>query len=342
VIFEARTVGETSIPAGSRLPLVQFEDIIQTLSQNQPLLFSDYRTIVDPRPGIQRLLKDGLLSTCSLPLFSQGSLIGMFSMHSEIPGFFDDERISLGREVANQVAIAITQNQLVEGLRESEDRYHSFFQNSMDAILLTAPDGTIQAANPAACKMFGRTEAEICELGRNGLVDQHDPRLATLLAERTQTGKSFGELTMLRKDGSPFPVEISSSLFVDKYGNSCANMIVRDITERVLAEKKVAQMRRLYATLSQVNQSIVHIKSQDELFQSICDVAVKFGEFSLAWVGLLDEDTGNVSPVKATGLDLSQWPFPIVNIYRGDLKNGLIATALRTDKVKISEDMLME
>jgi transcriptional regulator with GAF, ATPase, and Fis domain len=37
VIFDAKTVSETSIPAGSRLPVALFQDIIQTLSQNQPI-----------------------------------------------------------------------------------------------------------------------------------------------------------------------------------------------------------------------------------------------------------------------------------------------------------------
>src|SRR4029079_10331405 len=40
-----------------------------------------------------------------------------FSLSSDIPGFFDEEIINLGREVANQVAIAITQSNLFEALR---------------------------------------------------------------------------------------------------------------------------------------------------------------------------------------------------------------------------------
>jgi PAS domain S-box-containing protein len=118
VIFGVRTVGETSIPRGRRLPLAQFKGFIPTLLQNQPILFSDFRELADPGPAIQALLHDGLRSTCSLPLFSQGALIGMFSMHSEIPAFFDEEKIGLGREVANQVAIAITQSRLIEALQQ--------------------------------------------------------------------------------------------------------------------------------------------------------------------------------------------------------------------------------
>jgi light-regulated signal transduction histidine kinase (bacteriophytochrome) len=52
-----------------------------------------------------------------LPLFSQNSLIGSFSLFSESTGFFNEEKINLCREVANQVAIAIMQSNLLEALR---------------------------------------------------------------------------------------------------------------------------------------------------------------------------------------------------------------------------------
>jgi signal transduction histidine kinase/CheY-like chemotaxis protein len=43
--------------------------------------------------------------------------MGFISLSSVLPGFFNEEIINLGREVANQVAIAITQNRLFEDLR---------------------------------------------------------------------------------------------------------------------------------------------------------------------------------------------------------------------------------
>jgi PAS domain S-box-containing protein len=112
-----------------------------------------------------------------------------------------------------------------------------------------------------------------------------------------------------------------------------------DITERKKAQHDTLQMKRLYATLSQVNQMIVRVKDEMELYQVICDVAVQFGEFSLAWVGLLDETTGNVNPVAANGLDVEDWPFNRVNIRSGPVVNGLIATAIRTSKVTVSDNM---
>jgi len=45
-------------------------------------------------------------------------------------------------------------------LKESEEKYRALFDNSMDAILLSEPDGTILAANPAACDLFSQIPAD--------------------------------------------------------------------------------------------------------------------------------------------------------------------------------------
>jgi PAS domain S-box-containing protein len=112
-----------------------------------------------------------------------------------------------------------------------------------------------------------------------------------------------------------------------------------EITERIRAERQTNQMKRLYATLSQVNQTIVRVKDTNELYQALCDVAVKYGEFSLAWIGLLDETSGEIKPVAAQGLDITHWPFQLVNINRGPYKDGLVATSIRTSKVVTSENI---
>jgi PAS domain S-box-containing protein len=133
-----------------------------------------------------------------------------------------------------------------DALRESEGQFRAIFENSMDGALMTTPDGNILAANPAACRMLGRTEAEVCEAGRAGVVDIADPRLPALLEERALTGMTRGELTLVRKDGTRFPVEISSRVFKDRHGDQRTSMIFRDITERVRAEEKIRESEEKY------------------------------------------------------------------------------------------------
>lgn len=117
-------------------------------------------------------------------------------------------------------------------LAESELIYHSIFSNSFDGILLTAPDGRILAANPAACRMFGRSEEEICRLGRIGIMNLNDPRLKPAIEQREITGEFAGELTGVRSDGTIFPVELTTSVFTDSSGEQRTSMIIRDISFR--------------------------------------------------------------------------------------------------------------
>ena len=119
---------------------------------------------------------------------------------------------------------------------ENETFFEAVFQNSLDGILISAPDGSILAANPVACRMLGRSEAEIIKLGRAGMLDPSDGRIPGLLAERERSGKARGVLRMRRKDDSLFPAEISSKGYKTEDGNSRSVVIIRDITEELRAE----------------------------------------------------------------------------------------------------------
>ncbi|MEQ1683195.1 MAG: response regulator [Burkholderiaceae bacterium] len=138
----------------------------------------------------------------------------------------------------------VTQRKQAEAaLRESEELFRAFFENAIDAILVTVADGYIIAANPSACRMFQRTEAELVAGGRSVVVDPNDPRLAPALQERGTTGKWRGELGFTRGDGSVFEAELTSAVFVDRSGLNKTCTIIRDITERKQAEARVSQYR---------------------------------------------------------------------------------------------------
>jgi len=149
-----------------------------------------------------------------------------------------------------------------KALHESEIKYRAFFENSMDAILLTSPDGKIHSANQAACSMFEYTEDELIKLGRSAVEDFTDPRLSVLLAERQLKGKAQGEVTFIRKDGTRFPAEISTSLFQSKEGFERSSMIIRDITER----KKIQNELKFQADLlDNVGQAVIATDLQSKV-----------------------------------------------------------------------------
>jgi len=139
-----------------------------------------------------------------------------------------------------------------EALRESDRRFRSLFENSTDAVFLTATDGRVFAANPAACAMLGMSEREVCEKGRAGLIAPDDPRVGSAVEERISEGRVHAEFTFVRKDGSRFEGDVTS-MVLDEAGD--AFVVVRDITERKRAEAALreseARFRTLFDTMSE-------------------------------------------------------------------------------------------
>ena len=131
-------------------------------------------------------------------------------------------------------------------LKESEERFRLVMENSLDAILITNPNGSVLNANKAACNMFQMTEEEIRKAGRNGLVNLNDSNLRKLIEERKKMGYTSGELTFFRKDGTLFPADITTSFFTDSKGEPRTSLIMRDITERKKVEIKLRNSDRIF------------------------------------------------------------------------------------------------
>jgi PAS domain S-box-containing protein len=148
-------------------------------------------------------------------------------------------------------------------LQESEERYRSLWHNSLDGILMTAPDGLIFAANPAACAILGRSEKEICGAGRQSLLDRSDPQFAAGLEERARTGAYRGELTFLRPDGSLLPCDVSSTVFKDSEGRARGIVIFRDIGERKKAESARMEQEALLRQILEILPVGVWILDRD-------------------------------------------------------------------------------
>lgn len=60
---------------------------------------------------------------------------------------------------------------------------------------------------------------------------------------------------------------------------------------------------QLYQALSEINQAIVRMTSEAELFPLVCETAVRFGGVSMAWIGVADYDSGVLVPQESYGQD---------------------------------------
>jgi PAS domain S-box-containing protein len=131
----------------------------------------------------------------------------------------------------------------------SLDSWHRLlFEHSMDGILLTQPDGSVLAANPAACAILGYSQEDLCQRGRTGIVDTSDPRLAAALAQRAQNGAFRGILNFVRKNGIVFPVELASTEFQDSSVQTLTSVTFRDVSAQQHAEQALIDSEERYRT----------------------------------------------------------------------------------------------
>lgn len=140
------------------------------------------------------------------------------------------------------------------------DKYYRYaFENSLSAVLITKMDGSIVSANQAACKMFGRSEEELSQIGRNGIVDVNDPRLCPALNKREETGEASVELNFIRSNGEKFPVHVLSKIFLDDNGEKWTVIIIEDLS--------IEKERNL--TINKLHEETVYLANHDYLTDTL-------------------------------------------------------------------------
>jgi two-component system, NarL family, sensor histidine kinase UhpB len=196
----------------------------RAVSEDLPMIEERLRTLTPVNPTV--IVENRVLSRNNKVRWMQFANRGFFDSEGRLI-----EIQSVGRDITER-------RQAEQALLESEARLRAIFEHSMAGILLTSPDGRVFAANPAACRLLGRTEADICRAGRSRLVDRQDSRFYALLKERSEKGYAQGETTFIRADGTSFPVQIASTVFETGEGLR-TSIVFLDISERKRAEESI-------------------------------------------------------------------------------------------------------
>jgi CHASE3 domain sensor protein/signal transduction histidine kinase len=74
-----------------------------------------------------------------------------------------------------------------------------------------------------------------------------------------------------------------------------------EIIERENAEESVLRLNRLYKVVSQTSLAIMRTMDRETIFEEFCRIAVDDGSFKLAWVGLVDEESGELKVAASQG-----------------------------------------
>jgi PAS domain S-box-containing protein len=133
--------------------------------------------------------------------------------------------------------------------KRAEARLCAVVDHAVDGLITIDERGNVESYNPACERIFGYRSHEV--VGRNIKIlmpepyhGEHDGYLSHYAAtgEARIIGTAGREVSGRRKDGSVFPMDLSVSAFELEDGRHFSG-IVRDISARKLAERKVQQQQ---------------------------------------------------------------------------------------------------
>ncbi|PKP02452.1 MAG: hypothetical protein CVU11_11760, partial [Bacteroidetes bacterium HGW-Bacteroidetes-6] len=164
---------------------------------------------------------------------------------------------------------------------ESEERYRAIFNNSVEGIYQTTPDGQYRTINSSFAEMFGYDSPEdmiscVSDIRTQLYLDPSDrDRFVEELNKFDGIVRDF-ETQMKRKDGSSFWVSINGRLmFSDNQESSYIEGTCINITERKLAEETVRlSAEKWQATFNSITDIITVISKEHvflEINQAGCD-----------------------------------------------------------------------
>ncbi|MFZ3087204.1 MAG: EAL domain-containing protein [Methylotenera sp.] len=227
---------------------------------------------------------------------------------------------------------------LIRSQQSADARYQKLFDQAGDGVLVLNRDHSFLEINNAALMLLGYERETLLKMRLPDILAKHElVRLEPSVREVMAGRPLHEECVYVRKDGSEFTAEIGCR----KLEGSNYFVIIRDLTERKKAEERIKRLTQLYQALSEINQAIVRMNDESDLFPLVCQCAVDFGGMKMAWIGQLDEASSRVLPVAVYGNGVDYVDNLMISVKK-DLPEGQgpTGTALRENRTVIINDYL--
>jgi PAS domain S-box-containing protein len=159
-----------------------------------------------------------------------------------------------------------------EDLRISEEKYRNIFENAVEGIFQTTPDGRMLSANPALAQMFHCNSPEelmqsVSDIGTQIYVNPIRRRDLMAILEKEGVAHNF-EFEAKRKDGTFAWASINVRAIKDLKGRILyLEGTMEDITERKQMEKALQESEERYRTaIEHSNDGVVITRVEEHLY----------------------------------------------------------------------------
>jgi PAS domain S-box-containing protein len=236
--------------------------------------------------------RNDIHSAVSMPILAGGNLFGVLNVSTtQSRRVFTLGQIKGLSILISIIAPVLESSCLYDKIRQAEENYRSIFENSVEGIFQTTPEGQYISVNPALARMIGYDSPvepikEITDLSKQGHVNPEDRIKYKEILEEQGIIQGF-ETQHYKKDGSIIWVSINARAVKDAAGKILYyEGIMGDITSRKLAEERIVMEKQRFLSLVDNAPFGMIMVDQDGNFQYFNS---KFEE----WFGYTLYDTPN-------------------------------------------------
>ena len=208
-------------------------------------------------PLLSAKAADNIRQLLAVPLKAGQQMLGTLEVINKQGGFREEEK-RLVTIFASQAAHLLSNAQLFERLRESEERYRQIFENAVDGLYRSNPAGELVTINPALALMLGYQTPE--ELAGTNIIEDlvlDQPVRSRLVSQLADSGQVLDvECDLRRRSGEPMPARLSIRVVTDGTDGQVFHLgIVKDITE----QKRLAQQLIISERLAVVGELVAGV-----------------------------------------------------------------------------------
>jgi PAS domain S-box-containing protein len=235
---------------GSNYPLNKAGVWVDCVRQKRPLIHNDYQNLPDKRGYPEGHIH--VERHMSVPIFDHNKIIAVIGVGNKIEPYDQSDIHQLSLFI-NHMWEILKRKKAEQALQKSEEMYRVLVETSPEAVTSTDLEGKILYASKQTLKRHGyKSEKELLGKGAYSLIAPEDREKAIKNLQKTlKTGIIRDlEYTLLKKDGTRFPGELSAALIRDASGNPTSFMAVtRDITMRKEAEQKLRESEKRFKAI---------------------------------------------------------------------------------------------
>jgi PAS domain S-box-containing protein len=208
-----------------------------------------------------------------VPLQAAGKLIGFYSLDKSEPGYFTPQHARLAESLAAQAAVAIENARLFEEstraheeVRRSEQKFSlAFYSHPAPMVLSTLETSEIIDVNESYLRFFGYTRQEL--IGRTALALHTYVRpedRAAFVQAVLRDGKIFEQEVQLRVKSGEIRTVLASADLISLEGRRCILGVIRDITERRVAEAALRVSEEKFAKAWEASPDAISISTLED------------------------------------------------------------------------------